>query len=116
MNRSKLMKRYSRAGVAEDRLSDAEINASHRARQDYLFSDDCYAERCRDNELEMNRLWRGSIKVGLFIGLFFGGLVTSSGQLPLVLFAFAIGFTLALFPAMVSQLFASLFPGWRGMF
>ena len=77
--------------------TDQELAQQQRYRRDYLFSDEAYGQRCRDNERDMNAMWRGGIKWGGLAGLaifaFFaalgaptGGAVLGIGLIGFVLF------------------------------
>ena len=95
---------------------DQELAEQLRDRRHYLFSDECYGQRVRDNDQEMAAMWRAGTKWGglasLAVFAFFAAIGAPAGGalLGICLFAFVC------FPLMVGSLFGSLFPGWRGLF
>ena len=96
-------------------LTDEQLAQQQRDRRDYLFSDEAYGQRCRDNEQEMAQMWTTFFKWGGLPGLVLVGFFAAVGHglagLVVVLFLLS-PWILGL---IMGTLCASLFPGWRGM-
>jgi hypothetical protein len=97
--------RHQRLAV---KTPDDLINEVGRARSLYLWSDDYYAQRCRDNRNERRQIWRwvNNLALGIAVGTIIGtGGINAWLIIPLLLYL----------PVVLVQAYLSLLPpDWRG--
>ena len=61
-------------------LEDAELAEEQRARRHYLFSDECYGQRVRDNKRQVAAMWRTGLKWGGLAALAIFGFLSAVGH------------------------------------